>query len=331
MKITSSYIQAANAIRGKSSRKRIVAYVESYDDILFWRNVLGEFEDETRYFEIMLPTRTTLTKGKKQAITQMLAEGGGECLIACVDADYDYLMQRNSPSSCAMLDSPYVFHTYAYAIENHVCYAPSLRRICVSATLNDRVTFDFVGFLSAFSEIVHPLFVWNILLYRKNLCKHFSIVAFNHTIIMSHLSPDTIDQALEHLSHKVRTKVKDLRRTFPNLIADLPAMSEELQRLGVTPQTTYLYVQGHNLFENVVAPLVEKICYRLRGEREKEIRQKAAHLLQLNNEISAYRNAQTDPVQVLKKNSHVTSSVPYKQLRSDLEAFLTKDNNNVTL
>ena len=33
--ISSQYIEAANVLRGKNARRRIVAYVESYDDIYF--------------------------------------------------------------------------------------------------------------------------------------------------------------------------------------------------------------------------------------------------------------------------------------------------------
>ena len=48
--ITSQYFQAANAMKSHQARRRIVAYVESYDDIYFWRTVLSQFEDEHRYF-----------------------------------------------------------------------------------------------------------------------------------------------------------------------------------------------------------------------------------------------------------------------------------------
>ena len=49
--IDSRYIEAANALTSKKARRRIVAYVESYDDIYFWRTVLSEFEDDKRFFD----------------------------------------------------------------------------------------------------------------------------------------------------------------------------------------------------------------------------------------------------------------------------------------
>ena len=87
--LTSAYIEAANRLNSKRSRKRIVAYVESYDDVFFWRTVLSRYENSTRYFEVMLPSHTTLERGKKSVLMNELGDRLGECMIACVDADYD--------------------------------------------------------------------------------------------------------------------------------------------------------------------------------------------------------------------------------------------------
>ena len=146
--INSKYFEAANALKSKQARRRIVAYVESYDDIYFWRTVLSPFEDDKRYFEVMLPSKANLTRGKKSVLMNFLEGKGkkkkrkerddrtetnaaenreeilGRDMIACVDADYDYLLQGATDQSRKVLQSPYVFHTYVYAIENFQCYAP---------------------------------------------------------------------------------------------------------------------------------------------------------------------------------------------------------------
>ena len=80
-------------MKPSGARRRIVAYVEGYDDVMFWRNVLTRFENDKLYFEVMLPSRTSLAKGKKVAITNILGNTLGRNMIACVDADYDYLLQ----------------------------------------------------------------------------------------------------------------------------------------------------------------------------------------------------------------------------------------------
>mgnify|MGYP000447144538 CR=1 FL=1 len=48
--LSSLYIGAANKLKPKCSRRKIIAYVESYDDISFWRTLLGEYENETSLF-----------------------------------------------------------------------------------------------------------------------------------------------------------------------------------------------------------------------------------------------------------------------------------------
>ena len=119
--INSLYFEAANKMTSKKARRKIVAYVESYDDVFFWRSVLGNFEDETRYFEILLPTRNNhLDRGKKAAISNML-KGVGKDMIACVDADYDFLQQATTEASQQMLENPYIFQTYAYANYKFQC------------------------------------------------------------------------------------------------------------------------------------------------------------------------------------------------------------------
>ena len=38
--LSSMYIGAANRLKPKKAKNRIVAYVESYDDVAFWRSIM---------------------------------------------------------------------------------------------------------------------------------------------------------------------------------------------------------------------------------------------------------------------------------------------------
>ena len=107
--LSSLYIGAANKLKPKCSRRKIIAYVESYDDISFWRTLLGEYENETRYFEVMLPSKTTLAKGKKSVLMNELGPQLGQNMIACVDSDYDYLLQGATHTSRYIINNKYVF------------------------------------------------------------------------------------------------------------------------------------------------------------------------------------------------------------------------------
>ena len=90
--LNSQYFELASKLRPKNAARKVVAYVESYDDVFFWRSVLQDFETEHIKFEVTLPSRFTLSKGKKAALMNKLGPRLGDYMIACVDADYDYLM-----------------------------------------------------------------------------------------------------------------------------------------------------------------------------------------------------------------------------------------------
>ena len=317
--ITAGYVTAANKLASKNSRRKIVAYVESYDDVFFWRTVLSRFENEKRYFEVMLPTREKLERGKKSALMNVIGENVGPDMIACVDADYDYLLQGSSPTSKKILESPYVFHTIAYAIENYQCYAESLNTVAVMVTLNDHRIFDFVTFMRGYSEAIFPLFVWSVMLYRSGEHSRFSISDFNTTIDLGGFSLQNPEECIEHLRGKCIRKVRWLQQRFPGRKQKYLDTRDDLKRLGVTPQETYLYIQGHHLFDAVVAPVMTKVCNRLRMERESEISRTAVHRTQMHNELSCYENSLADTKQMLKKNMGYMQSPQFLQLQKTIE------------
>lgn len=320
--LNSAYIQAMNRLNGKNSRRRVVAYVESYDDVFFWSNLLRPLETKDCYFEVMLPSRTTLTKGKKMALANTLGERLGQYMIACVDADYDYLMQGVTPTSREVCENPYVFHTYVYAIENFQCYAPTLQHVCVMATLNDHRLFDLEAFMQQYAETIWPLFVWNVWCYRYGQYKSFSMLDFYHIVQLPELNYAHPEQALAKLKHQVNAKVSRLQRQFPQGKKTYKPLREELLSLGLTPATCYLYMRGHDLFDGVVSPLAGGICEALRREREREIRRLAEHPVQMQNELSAYQNATAPLDEMLRKHTDYMECPQYRQIQADIRQFL---------
>ena len=320
--LSSAYIEAANRLNGKHARRKIIAYVEAYDDIFFWRTVLSGFENEDRYFEVMLPSRINLTKGKRSVLMNLVAQNMGENMIACVDADYDYLLQGTTPLSAEVNGNPYVFHTYAYAIENLQCYAPSLHDVTVAVALNDHAVFNFEEFLKQYSEIIHPLFVWSIWYYRHGLHRRFTISDFNRVVEVGSFSLRGAAESLQRLRNKVQMRVRQLQRENPAAKESYLQLKDELRTLGVTPATTYLYIQGHHLFDNIVVPVLKRVCDRLIREREEEINCNAVHDTQRRNELSSYSHSTEAIVPMLRRNVGYVGSEPFRRLREDVDRFL---------
>jgi hypothetical protein len=320
--LTTNYLAAAQQLNPRRWRKKIVAYVESYDDILFWKDLLSKVENDKYFFEVMLPSRTSLQKGKKSALMNTLGAGLGQYMIACVDADYDYLMQGCTEVSRMVCTNPYVFHTYAYAIENFQCYAPALHNVCVMATLNDHAIFDFESFMMAYSKLVFPLFVWSIWCYRNKKNQQFNMADLCQVIAIPDINLHNPENALARIAHRVNVRVAELQRSFPEAKGHYQALREELIGLGVTPETTYLYIRGHDIFDKVVTPIVVEVCDALRSEREREIRKYANHQTQRMNELAGYQHASAAPEEMLRKHTGFADAPLYKRIQQDVQQFL---------
>ena len=327
--LNSRFIEAANALRPKKARHRIVAYVESYDDISFWRSVFDDYENGNYHFEVMLPARSSLTKGKKQAMMNMLGKAYGKNMIACVDSDYDYLLQGATGTSRQLIENPYVLHTYAYAIENLKCNAASLKQVCVLSTLNDQNVIDFEEFMKLYSQICFPLFAWNILLYRKHDTKSMSMLSFCEIVRLSSFTISNPAYSLQQLSRRVEHNMALMEKRFPQFVDEHKRLLDELVELGVKPEETYFYIQGHHMMNGVVLRMLTPICRHLRNKREEEIQRLAYHRQQYNNELSSYRHSQCDVALMLSKNIDYKDSPPYLRLKADIEKLLAELEGNL--
>ena len=210
-----------------------------------------------------------------------------------------------------MLENPYIFHTYAYAIENFQCYARGLHETCVMVTLNDRRIFDFERFLESYSRTIWPLFLWHMLFYvrHRKMSMHFDMAEFDKVIMLPSVRIQDPKWAIDYLGKKVRAKLFQLERRFKKFKDELDEMALYLNSLGVNESNTYLYIQGHHLFDLVVSPIVQSVCDALRNDRENEIRDRALHSEQARTEMACYENSLGKVKMMMKKNTS-TSSLP---------------------
>ena len=322
--LSSLYIGAANRLKPKKAKRRIVAYVESYDDVSFWRSVFVDFEDENFYFEVMLPSQNSLCKGKNSVLMNQLGSRLGDNMVACVDSDYDYLLQGVTSTSRQINNSRYVFQTYAYAIENYQCYAESLHEACVMATLNDHPLIDFVGFMTMYSQIAYPLFVWSVWFYRKRNLSEFSLMDYCSYVRLDHVSVQQPEQCLLAMDKRVKNKLRELEKHHPEALEEIESMKAEFTYLGVTPENTYMFIQGHHIMESVVMKVLTPVCNALRREREEEIKRLAEHHTQFRNELTCYERSILPVDVVLRKQAGFKESPVYKKLEKDIREFLKR-------
>lgn len=92
-----------------------------------------------------------------------------------------------------------------------------------------------------------------------------------------------------------------MKKRFSRIVNQVNNLRDELKELGLMPETTYLYMQGHHVMDNVVMKLLIPVCTALRREREQEIKRLAEHNEQFRNELTCYQNSQVNVEIMLKR------------------------------
>ena len=132
------------------------------------------------------------------------------------------------------------------------------------------------------------------------------------------------ENSLEALQHRVNQKLSELKKRFSRIVNQVNNLRDELKELGLMPETTYLYMQGHHVMDNVVMKLLIPVCTALRREREQEIKRLAEHNEQFRNELTCYQNSQVNVEIMLKKNVAYKRLFHYEWLRQDIQEYLAK-------
>ncbi len=319
--ITSDYLEAAAAMAVAAERNRVVVYVEGYDDIPFWRNIFDLYESPAHRFEITTPVRNDFAKGKKVVLG--FAPQAGPRLLLCVDSDFDHIFPDQSSVSRTMRDSPWVLQTYAYAIENYLCYPPSLHSVCTRATKCDARIFDFEGFMADYSRIVFPVFVWYAYAARVDRPSFFTLTDFRNTVRLNYLNLDEGgEETLAWLRRQVDKRLKILSSKNKRWIPEIEKQRAELLAKGIKPEQTHLYMQGHALMDNVVSVIVATVCSALRKICIDKIMSGSQRGMTQSNELSYYNNSLSDYTELLSTNTGYHGCHLYKLLEADIERIL---------
>ena len=101
-------------------------------------------------------------------------------------------------------------------------------------------------------------------------------------------------------------------------------MKAEFAYLGVHPENTYMFIQGHHIMESVTMKILTPVCNALRREREEEIKRLAEHHVQFRNELTCYERSLLPVDVVLKKQDGFKDSPVYKKLEKDIREFLKR-------
>ena len=270
-------------------RCRAAIHVENKDDIIFWRTILAHFRPNDR-FHFIAGSRNENgheTKGVTQCLKYL--KFLGPKFFICIDSDYRYLLRERNIDA-----QHFVMQTYTYSFENHHCFAEGLNDVCKRITTLPNTIFDFRTFLQAYSHIVHELFLWHIHFLLTNP-KRFPASEFNELISFDgQKRPDIRDNGrheLNKIRNRVHQKTARFRRAYPGI--NIRKLENYYREIGLTPDTTYLFIRGHNIYDMVYA-LTREICKKVLRNARAQSQAPHQHI-----NLFGYRNSID---QELKKN-----------------------------
>ena len=302
-------------------RRRVKVFVEGYEDVAFWRGIFDHFPNPYLRFEISVPTRKDLPKGKKVLLS--MAEEANEEMLLCMDSDFDYLFDDEDEVSRQIVESPFMFHTYTYATENYLCYAPSLHNVCVKAVKNDTYIFDFEQFMADYSRTIYPLFLWYVYSASRKTENVLPLIDFKSAVRIGYIDLENNgENTIAWLQRNIERKTASLVEEHPEMAAEIPAFAERIRAKGVEPELTYLFMHGHTLMDNVMLPVLSGVCEKLRQISLSKIICSSKEGIALKNEMSNYTNTLRSIRDVLLDNENYTSSPLYKRLKADIQRYI---------
>lgn len=215
--------------------------VEDVEDIPFWQAVLSSTCPGRRFKFWPYSQKGTNNRVTGKGYLMGYVSQADSRLLIAVDSDFDYL--RGNPK---MTVSPYLLQTYTYSWENHHCYAQSLQK---QSQQSGVTTFDFDTFLRNLSQVIYkPLLI---LLIQKIQKKGGMTLNAMESRILRH-QPNS--QSL--LKNDGRQLISDIRSDIDSYVLGKKMPKQQTIRnyeklfatLGFTPDTAYLYMQGHCIY-----------------------------------------------------------------------------------
>ena len=234
--------------------------------------MLSSQRKATRFIYVSKSKKGNNTTGVKQCLK--FRNYACKEFIICLDSDYRYLLRDTS-----ICTDNFILQTYTYAMDNHYCHHDRLNAVIKASCSFDNKIFDFKVFWEKYSEKLYPLFIWNVYL-RKNNLQGLSNAEFWDCINKSYEGVPFYDignnsqRVIDKLENLCHSKIQDLSARFAN--ADLAAIENDLQVLGITKQNVFLFVRGHNiqwLLQRVGGTVVNEIFkvekIKCNGDRDK--------------------------------------------------------------
>ena len=313
-----TYSENASILTGNPNR--VTVEVEDTIDRDFWSDLLEELcPGKEFHFD---PYHTILNedgssertgKGKSQIINASADFNAWH--IGCVDSDYDWILSDYTDAGKTISGNKYLLQTYAYSIENLMCLSCTLEDFCLENT-EEATEFDFDDYLTRLSKAVYPLLVWSTYLCSKGN-QDFTQTSWREVLVNTEKDPEA---SLAIIEAKAKAKIEEFDKKYADKIIDKEDFEfQTVCMKGVTEDESYLFVRGHELFDQILNSVLVPIIIDLRNQHREAI--KTSDIGEGAGKV-ALREYQTKvkPVnaQLSKNYRYKNNTLIYNKIRADV-------------
>ena len=227
-------------------RVGLIARGESEDDIPFWQYVFSQARPDLKVK--YLPGESgngTDARQRGKTVCMRYVPYLSKSFVVCVDSDFDRFTRPET-----LAGERFIFQTYTYSFENHHCWSDSLQARWESL---DEGVFDFRIFLTELSRLLYPVLIqmlttkaakkktWNL----TELCGVILSVQPNRAGVLDGNGA----MLLADISARVHTWCSAQVHPTETACSKMRGMASEQ---GLTETTSYLFMQGHCIFDLVL-------------------------------------------------------------------------------
>ena len=313
-----TYSENASILTGTPNR--VTVEVEDTIDRDFWSDLLGELCPEKEFHfdpkhTILNEDGSTERTGKGKSKIIKASADFNAWHIGCVDSDYDWILSDYTEAGKIISSNKYLLQTYAYSIDNLMCLSCTLGDFCSDNT-EETPDFNFDDYLTRLSKAVYPLLVWSTYLCSKgNL--DFTPTSWREVLVNTEKDPEA---SLGQIEAKAKAKIEELNKKFANEISDKEEFEFQTVCIkSVTDDETYLYVRGHELFDQILNSVLSPIIIDLRNQHREAFKKTILDGEACKTALREYQE-KVKPVKALlsqnyryKNHTHI-----YKKIKTDV-------------
>lgn len=273
-------------------------YVENPADRIFWELVISKACPNK--YKVM-PYSHELAPGKRRLEKEY--DKLHSKYIVGVDGDFDYLCPFRHDNSNKLNTNPYVLHTFGYSRESITCSQSSISKIIEKIYYHNESPHQITKAIQSYSaEVYMAVCIFSYLhnkswqAYAENEFKLAVSVRPNSCLLTNELNVD--NEVLNELRSSILSYLSKMQ-VYVTDDDSYVLFKDELAQRGITPETAYMFIDGHYLKDKIVKPMLNAILKKNRNNDISGIRAKrptqewASSINEIKNYYESYCNPES--------------------------------------